>query len=59
MPHKAMQARGVIMGWDCLNMDYDLHTPPMPKNIGLHRKYIFATPDEARKAVFKIKLKEA
>ena len=57
MPMSVIQARGVVKGWDCHNKDYDPDKPKIPRSIGLHRKYIFETYEEAHKAVFQIKLK--
>jgi hypothetical protein len=59
MPREAIQARGVVKLWDCQNKDYDPDKPELGRFIGLGRKYIFETHEEARKVVFKMKLRIA
>ena len=59
VPNAAVQVRGVVKHWDCLNKDFDPDKPEIERFIALGRKQIFATHEEAHKAVFQIKLKVA
>ena len=57
-PRQPITARGVVIRWDCFNLEYDPDNPKASRFIGLSKKHLFDNYEDANKAVFKIKLTE-